>query len=732
MQQKVDPARVLELSQRMKTLNRSVENHWTGMHREISRLVNDTSNAYSEPYVRQMVHEVESLLREIKTLSESTARKLDKKESDLRWAAEQYYKTEKEAVSKAKHSSKFGWAKQVFTWFNRNADRLRSRVMDAAGQLLKHPPSLVDLIKGLVNHAKDASIESRLDAFKEDERIASLLDIMKTGEEKDQIWAREELQNIAEAFDEIAKNQTTYGVYSTYGNQAYMDKAREQAERQRSILSGLGVNPKWFGPDVNLRSHYTDSPLSACEYNPLKTDGSAMPTEDELRFVISAGLVNEKYREWAKASYPQIEIAVKKMIAEREALNRLMDEYNRSIPREDIEKMQEFLKEQSLYSGEVTGQYNEEFLNAVKSYQQQMNFGVQDGKVDERLLQLVEDSEPAGWLTPVGVTEGVASQIGDDVVDTVTGFVEFVPETYALVKAIANGEISLEDIKNSLGASLAAEYVEPFKTLDRLSGKVANGTATYDECVEYGRALTKVAQVFLVAVTAAKSGVQLTSKAMNKLNDIAPKIPENLSPKVVGHTNERFNVKVPDTRAPELPDGLTDVQANYRKVMMEKDRVEGTGEVNKTFVDTPFDEAGNLKSNVKYKAGEHQYDYETDHHGRIEKFSTDELKLTTREERLPHDSNTPGKEPGDHAGHLAGDRFGGSPEIDNLVSQSSKVNLSEYKKIENEWAKALQSNPPKHVSVEVRVNYEGDSLRPSSFNVIYEIDGKIKVVDLVN
>lgn len=44
---------------------------------------------------------------------------------------------------------------------------------------------------------------------------------------------------------------------------------------------------------------------------------------------------------------------------------------------------------------------------------------------------------------------------------------------------------------------------------------------------------------------------------------------------------------------------------------------------------------------------------------------------------------------GDHAGHLFGDRFGGSPELDNLVSQAQKVNLSEYKVLENKWAKAL-------------------------------------------
>lgn len=39
-----------------------------------------------------------------------------------------------------------------------------------------------------------------------------------------------------------------------------------------------------------------------------------------------------------------------------------------------------------------------------------------------------------------------------------------------------------------------------------------------------------------------------------------------------------------------------------------------------------------------------------------------DLKLTEREIRLPHKSNTPGKEAGDHAGHLTGDMFGGSPD----------------------------------------------------------------------
>lgn len=144
----------------------------------------------------------------------------------------------------------------------------------------------------------------------------------------------------------------------------------------------------------------------------------------------------------------------------------------------------------------------------------------------------------------------------------------------------------------------------------------------------------------------------------------------------------------------------------------------------------PFNESGKLKPNIKYKAGEYDYLYETDNMGRISKFETDNLQLTNRDSRLPHNPNTPGKLEGDHAGHLAGDRFGGSSELDNLVSQASNVNLSQYKKIENQWAKAIEEG--KNVKVNVEVKYDGDSLRPSKFNVQYEIDGEVFSKNLLN
>ncbi|MGG2066965.1 DNA/RNA non-specific endonuclease [Bacillus sp. S14(2024)] len=154
----------------------------------------------------------------------------------------------------------------------------------------------------------------------------------------------------------------------------------------------------------------------------------------------------------------------------------------------------------------------------------------------------------------------------------------------------------------------------------------------------------------------------------------------------------------------------------------------GVSEV-KTFVDKGKQftngRKNRLKPDIRYKTGEYDYFYETDNLGRIEKFETDKLQLTEREKRLSHSKNTPGKVKGqDHAGHLAGDRFGGSPKIDNLVSQLSDVNLKKYKKVEDKWAAALKETPPKKVTVKVDIIYSGNDVRPDKFIVNYTIDGK--------
>ena len=79
---------------------------------------------------------------------------------------------------------------------------------------------------------------------------------------------------------------------------------------------------------------------------------------------------------------------------------------------------------------------------------------------------------------------------------------------------------------------------------------------------------------------------------------------------------------------------------------------------------------GKLKPNCTYTTGEHGYIYVTNSEGLIEYARADELQLKEHEQRLPHSRNTPGKLPGDDAGHLFGDLFGGSPKLDNLDRKS--------------------------------------------------------------
>lgn len=144
--------------------------------------------------------------------------------------------------------------------------------------------------------------------------------------------------------------------------------------------------------------------------------------------------------------------------------------------------------------------------------------------------------------------------------------------------------------------------------------------------------------------------------------------------------------------------------------------------IGKKLVKEPFDADGDLLSDVVYYTGEFgDHMGVTDDLGRLVEMHVDDLKLSNSP-RPPHNPNTPGKLPGDQAGHIIADQFGGSPELDNLVSQLTNVNKSQYRKLEIEWANALKEG--KSVTVNVKMNYAADGVRPVSFDITYSIDGK--------
>ena len=146
-----------------------------------------------------------------------------------------------------------------------------------------------------------------------------------------------------------------------------------------------------------------------------------------------------------------------------------------------------------------------------------------------------------------------------------------------------------------------------------------------------------------------------------------------------------------------------------------------------------------LQADVWYRTGENGYLYHTDEMSRIDFGYADELRSKPAgRPRLKNQRNTPDKvmymdvkgqlRSSDDAGHIFGDLFGGSPMLDNLLSQNWQLNQGvtgrwTYKSLEKKWAEALSAGK-KVEDVRISITYEGASRRPAAYYIDYTIDGE--------
>ena len=144
-----------------------------------------------------------------------------------------------------------------------------------------------------------------------------------------------------------------------------------------------------------------------------------------------------------------------------------------------------------------------------------------------------------------------------------------------------------------------------------------------------------------------------------------------------------------------------------------------------------------LKANIEYTTP-HGHVYRTDHKGRIKEVYADDLSLLDGG-RNSYAQRTVGREdrlPDDDGGHLIARAFGGSKDIDNLVPQSKYINRSfkengEWYNMEKEWRKAIDKG--KNVkNIKIKVKYEGQSQRPTEFQVEYEINNEKDIKSIKN
>lgn len=116
------------------------------------------------------------------------------------------------------------------------------------------------------------------------------------------------------------------------------------------------------------------------------------------------------------------------------------------------------------------------------------------------------------------------------------------------------------------------------------------------------------------------------------------------------------------------------------------------------------------------------YTYETDEFGRTSQVYG-ELRLEPGERtKLQTEVGHQGLAD-DEGGHLIGTRFDGPTDAFNLVPQNANLNRGDWKAMENSWADALEDG--KDVSVAVDPIYADDSIRPSSFEVVTQVNGEL-------
>lgn len=139
---------------------------------------------------------------------------------------------------------------------------------------------------------------------------------------------------------------------------------------------------------------------------------------------------------------------------------------------------------------------------------------------------------------------------------------------------------------------------------------------------------------------------------------------------------------------------------------------------------------GELIPNIEYTVNGNTYC--TDKYGKVvscdsEPRYTEEGIRNLKEQK---ESGGPERQEDDDGGHIIARVLGGAEGSENLVPMRRTINRGDYKKMENEIARALQDG--KEVSIHVDLEYRENSQRPSKIKSTYLIDGKATEIQFEN
>lgn len=129
---------------------------------------------------------------------------------------------------------------------------------------------------------------------------------------------------------------------------------------------------------------------------------------------------------------------------------------------------------------------------------------------------------------------------------------------------------------------------------------------------------------------------------------------------------------------------------------------------------------GELEPNITYELNSNTYT--TDEQGRIIgcKAHPERSPENPRDVKAQLQAGGKDRRPSDQGGHIVGRDLNGDGGAGNLVAMDSRINQSDYKRMENDIKTALDEG--KDVTVTTDISYSGDSKRPDTITVTVTAD----------
>ena len=135
---------------------------------------------------------------------------------------------------------------------------------------------------------------------------------------------------------------------------------------------------------------------------------------------------------------------------------------------------------------------------------------------------------------------------------------------------------------------------------------------------------------------------------------------------------------------------------------------------------------GKLQPNTTYELNGNIYT--TDENGRIIRCEAKPVRSpeNPRDNEAQRQAGGEDRRPNDQGGHIVGRDMNGDGGIGNLVAMDSKINQSDYKRMENDIKTALDEG--KEVTTKTEMTYSGDLLMNAGLGLVYLFKKKEKSI----